>query len=94
MGGTCMCLFPGLVFGFADLQPVFHGADVTRHLGTFRADGVGDAVESNGSPSGWKTVRFPQAGLYAFSVVGIDVQNPTNLKWDMQEYGLYLKEIY
>lgn len=64
-----------------------------RHLGTFRADEVGEAGVEDGSPEGWKSVRFGKAGKYAFSVVAADVQNPTALEWDTEEYGLYLKAV-
>ncbi|KAL5375941.1 hypothetical protein DPSP01_010806 [Paraphaeosphaeria sporulosa] len=61
------------------------------HLGTFRADATGDAVEIPGNPSGWKSVTFGKTGRYAFSVVGIWAQNPTSLEWETRDYGLYLK---
>lgn len=72
-------------------QTTSNGRD--QHLGTFRADAAGPAVEIAGGPGGWKNVVFRAAGKYAFSVVGIYVQNPTDLEWDTRTYGLYLKRV-
>ncbi|KAL5418818.1 hypothetical protein PMIN04_007187 [Paraphaeosphaeria minitans] len=64
-----------------------------RHLGTFTAEREGDAQEIVGNPVGWRSVTFGREGRYAFSAVGIWVQNPTSLGWDTRTYGLYLKRV-
>ncbi|KAL1594326.1 hypothetical protein SLS60_010085 [Paraconiothyrium brasiliense] len=63
-------------------------------LGSFLAQYIGDAVEISPSESQlWKTVRFTSPGKYAFNVVGIYVQNPTDLTWNTRTEGLYLKRV-